>query len=370
MKRIAQVNLNDSGGAFNLMYQVQKELNGKVIFDYYTVHPFTKDEIIRDINNMGGRIVEVKASSRLLAHIKLPFVFYKIMRKEKYGIIHIHSDMAWKLSLYAIPAKLAGVKKVIVHSHSSGINGDHKALKKICHYLMKPALPYFADVLCTCSDFATGWMYPSKYKKGVQLIKNGVKTKNFRFSEEKRKTYRKELGLKDKEVLIGTTGNLSYLKNPKYLIEVFSAMYQQDTKYKLIFIGDGPDAEDVAEQARKIKGYENIIFYGNTFDVGGMLSALDIFIMPSRAEGFPISAVEAQTNGLFCILSSCITKEVDFSDKCVYWTIEDPPDVWADKMMNYNINDLLSDRENGWILAQDKGFDIRQTAETVFGLYR
>lgn len=370
MKRIAQVNLNDSGGAFNLMYQVQKELNGRVIFDYFTIHPFTNDEIIRDINNMGGRIVEDMASTRLMAHIKLPFTFYKKMRKEKYDIIHIHSDTAWKLSIYAIPAKLAGVKKVIVHSHSSGINGDHKVLKKLCHYAMKPVLPYFADVLCTCSDFATGWMYPLKCKKGVQSIKNGIKTENFRFSEEKRKMYRRELGLKDQEILIGTTGNLSYLKNPEYLIETFSAMYQQDMKYKLIFIGDGPDAENVAERARKIKGYDNIIFYGNTFDVGGMLSALDMFIMPSRAEGFPISAVEAQTNGLFCILSSCITKEVAFSRKCVFWPIEEPPYIWANKLVNYSINDLLSDRENGCILAQDKGFDIRQTAETVLGLYR
>lgn len=260
MQRIAQVNLNDSGGAFALMYQVQKELKGRIIFDYYTIHAFSNPEIIKNIREMGGKIIEDSADTRILAHLRLPFVFYKRMKKAQYEVIHIHSDTAWKLSMYAIPAKLAGIKKIIVHSHSGGINGDHQKLKYLCHCLMKPILPFFVDKFVTCSKIATEWMFPKKYYSKVCFIKNGIKTEDFRFDEESRRKYRNELGIKDDEIVLGTVGDLSYQKNPHYLIDVFSALYRKNSKYKLIFIGGGAHVFSVKKWARRKRGMEILFF--------------------------------------------------------------------------------------------------------------
>lgn len=369
MKRIAQVNLNDSGGAFALMYHVQKELREDVIFDYYTIHAFSDIETIRSIREMKGKIMEDSAGSRLGAHLKLPFIFYKRMKKSRYEVIHIHSDTAWKLSMYAIPAKLAGIKKIIVHSHSSGINGDYQKLKYFCHCIMKPILPFFADELVTCSKAAAEWMFPKKYQSRVCFIKNGVKTEKFRFTKENRKKYREKLGVKDDEILIGTVGDLSFPKNPYYLMEVFYALYRKDSRYKLIFIGDGEDASLVQQWAREKIGYENLIFYGKTPDVGSLLSAMDFYLMPSRFEGFPVSAVEAQVNGLPCILSDYITREVRMSDNCVFWSIEEKPDEWADRLYQWKSGFNEEMRQGGYQTALEQDLDISRTAERILQLY-
>lgn len=369
MMRIAQVNLNDSGGAFALMYHVQKELQDYVIFDYYTIHAFSDIEAVKNIQKMGGKITQDLAASRLSAHLKLPFIFYKRMKKEQYEVIHIHSDTAWKLSMYAIPAKLAGIKKIIVHSHSSGINGDYQTLKYLCHCLMKPVLPYFADKFVTCSKAATEWMFPKKYQSQVCFIKNGVKTRKFCFSSENRRKYREELGVKDDEILLGTVGDFSFQKNPYYLMEVFYALYRKNPKYKLIFIGNGENAHLVHEWAKEKKGYENLIFYGKSSYVGDLLSAMDFYLMPSRFEGFPVSAVEAQVNGLPCILSDYITKEVRISDSCVFWSIEEKPDVWADRLHFWKSGFNEENRKRGYRSALEQGFDISQTAERMLQLY-
>lgn len=369
MRRIAQVNLNDSGGAFALMYQVQKELNGRVIFDYYTIHAFSNLDTINCIRKMGGKIVEDLAGTRLFAHLKLPFVFYNRMKKEHYEIIHIHSDTAWKLSMYAIPARLAGIKKIIVHSHSSGINGDHQKLKYLCHRLMKSVLPYFADEYVSCSKIATEWMFPRKYQSKVRFIKNGIKTKNFRFNEDNRKKYRNELGVKDNEILLGTIGDLSFQKNPHYLIEVFSVLYSRNPNYKLIFIGGGNQELSIKGWAREKAGYGNIIFYGKTSHVGSLLSAIDIYVMPSRFEGFPVSAVEAQVNGVPCVLSDYITDEVRMSENCFFWNIEEKPDEWAKKLCEFNMNFEEKFRKKGYQTALEKGFDISYTTEQIMKLY-
>lgn len=352
------------------MYQIQEELNGRVIFDYYSIEPFSNVEIIKHIQKMGGRIIDDSSPGRLIKHIKLPVLFYRRMKKEKYGIIHIHSDTAWKLSMYAIPARLAGIKNIIIHSHSSGINGDHQKLKFICHVLMKQILPYFADEYLTCSQKAAEWMYPKRYIPHSRFIRNGVKADKFRFNEENRKLNRKKLNIKDDEILIGTTGDYSFPKNPYYLINVFLQLYKRNNKYKLIFIGDGKCRTSVEEWAKDKPGYENMIFYGKTSEVGGLLSALDIYIMPSRFEGFPVSAVEAQVNGIECILSDCITSETAVLESCVFWNIEDNPGDWAERLSNCNIGNYVKEkREQGYEIAVQRGYDISQTAETVFQLY-
>lgn len=367
IRRIAQVNLNDSGGAFSLMFQIGQELQGQFVFDYYTIMPFMKQEIVGKIQEMGGKIIEDTASTRFLAHLKLPFAFYRRMKKASYDVIHIHSDMAWKLALYAIPARIAGVKKIIVHSHSSGINGDHRGIKKVCHLLMKPILPCFADVMCSCSELATAWMYPKRYHNQVHFIKNGVKTENYRYSEQDRNTIRKRLGINEGEILIGCTGNLSFQKNPEYLIMVVSILCQKDSRYKLLFIGDGADASRIKALAKEQPKQENILFCGNATNVGALLSALDIFALPSRFEGFPVSAVEAQVSGLPCVLSDRITHGVAFRRDCVFWSINEAPEEWARKLFNIRIN--TNEREKAYLEALQQGFDISQTAVTVSKLY-
>lgn len=125
----------------------------------------------------------------------------------------------------------------------------------------------------------------------------------------------------------------------------------------------------VKEWAQEMMGYENIIFYGTTSHVGGMLSAIDIYIMPSRFEGFPVSAVEAQVNGLLCVLSDYITDEVKMSEKCNFWSIDNGAEEWAKKLSVYNAELETKVRKKGYQIAIDGGFDIAETAKKMFQLY-
>lgn len=64
-----------------------------------------------------------------------------------------------------------------------------------------------------------------------------------------------------------------------------------------------------------------------------ILSASDIFVMPSRFEGFGLSAIEAQANGLPSFLSDQIPYEVKVLDSCKFLPI-DSRNIWIEQLKN------------------------------------
>ena len=83
-------------------------------------------------------------------------------------------------------------------------------------------------------------------------------------------------------------------------------------------------------------GLENrIIFTGEVQNVADYYSAFDVFWLPSLFEGLPTVALEATANGLSCILSNKITKEVQVSDFIHYLPItESSLGGWSDLTKN------------------------------------
>lgn len=368
MKRVLQVNLENSGGAFQLIYQVQTVLKDEIQFDYYSMGLFKKDDVYYDLLSMGSNIYEGNLrDNRLLGHIKLPFKFYKFIKKNNYDIVHINSDSAWKISLYSIPAKLAKVKKIIIHSHSSEINGDHIKFKKICHRIAKQFIKISGTDFLGCSKESVEWMYKNNLKdKNVKIINNGVNAEKFKFNRDIRKFERDKIKV-DKECLIGTVGNFSYQKNPEFLIKLMLHLKKRkDEVYKLIFVGEGEDRKKIENLVIENSLTNDVIFYGKTDKVNEVLNAFDIFIMPSRFEGLPVSGIEAQTNGLPCIFSENITKEVKISDECKYLSLDDSLEIWCDTISNMKFN---KNRGKAYENTINKNFDINYTANQLKELY-
>ena len=143
------------GGAYIITRRVENEIRKYgFIFDYITMDEFIKRGD-KDLDLLPGSIAHSARlrKNRLIGHIKLPFYAYNVFKKEKYKIVHIDTDLAGKALLYAIPAKLSG-SKVIVHSHSTGIDGDHRLLKGFAHKLGRQMLPIFTDRYLACSQNA------------------------------------------------------------------------------------------------------------------------------------------------------------------------------------------------------------------------
>lgn len=363
--RVLQLNLDGTGGAFSIIYQMQKHLSNEFIFDFYWMGEFKKTNKSEELKKLGCQIYsDTLRKNRLIGHILLPFRFYGFLKKHQYKIIHVNADLAYKMFIYAIPARIAGVEKIILHSHSSSVNGDFKGLKIFMHKVCRPFIQSKRYIHLTCSRLASEWMFSRKKDDNVIMINNGVDLKHFIYNSDIRKKIRNNLNIEN-YVVLGTVGNLSYAKNPELLIDIFYNLKNKD-KYRLLFVGDGANRQEVEMYAKNRGVYECCVFLGNSEDVSQLLNAMDIYIMTSRFEGLPVSAVEAQANGLPCILSESITKETKMLDTCRFISINESLDVWVKAIETQQFE---SNRKRAYSIMKNKGFDIDDSANVLRKVY-
>lgn len=244
-----------------------------------------------------------------------------------------HFDVLWfnntsKVNIVLpIIAKKHGTKVI---SHPHGVDIEEKGLKRYIFKLLNKAnekkMFSLIDIPFACSEEAADVYYiNSKLRDDVIVIKNGVNTKNFVFDNEKRREIREDLKVSDSEVLLGAVGRLTDVKNYPFII---SMMEKLDTRFKLIIMGDGEEKNSLQKYIDDRKLTNRCRLLGSKRNVADYLSAMDLFLLPSINEGMPYSVIEAQCEGLPCVVSNSLTREIAITDLVKYVSTSDT-EQWA-----------------------------------------
>ncbi len=219
----------------------------------------------------------------------------------------IHSQDTGYAGLAAIIAKkLLGIP-VIITSH--GIRHktiEHSLSGKLGKLLLKIefAIDIFtakrADCVITINSTAKKY-YEDLTKKRIDCIPVPIKFSNFQFLEKDREVIRKEFGFSARTKVIGYVGRLSPEKNLFTLLSSLTKI-PKDYDLKLLLVGAGPLENGLRKFVIKNNIENRVIFCGVRNDVRRILSALDIFILPSLTEGLPIAMLEAMAanRGIIC----------------------------------------------------------------------
>lgn len=345
MVRILEVNVDDKGygGVYAFVTNIIRNIDkNKFSIAVCAFEKFDKKSHIEDICASKAEFVDCSSNGMiLLKQLIVCKKYFNHLVKSRYDGVHIHSDVAYKLLLYALVSKLAGVKRVMIHSHSSGVEGRYKNIKRLLHLLAKEVLKCINVERLTCSEVAARWMYDDGCLKNVKLIHNGIDVNKFTFEEKIYREEREKLGVGENEILIGTVARMSYQKYPEKVLEIFKELLTKNEKYRLLWVGTGPLEEKIKNDAKRNGVYERIIFLGNTDEVDKMYQAMDVFILTSRFEGLCIAAIEAQAAGLPCVCSDTLDKATRIIS--VY-------------------NSVSLDDKYGWINAIEKAIIIKKTA--------
>ena len=109
---------------------------------------------------------------------------------------------------------------------------------------------------------------------------------------------RAEIGLAPSDLLLLTVGSLSWEKDPLSLVRHFSDVAQANPRLRLAFAGGGPLAAALEQEVRRRGLEQRVRLLGVRHDVPALLSAADIFVLPSVTEGLPGVLIEAGMAGL------------------------------------------------------------------------
>jgi len=209
---------------------------------------------------------------------------YRLLRDQKVDIIQIHG--AYSLLNCFLSAKLAGIK-IVYTEHAKQTISEHS--------LARFAAKFFSygtkKVVCVSENLRTFFLEKLGVADArIQVIHNGIDVDRFQmdqlsFSENRSKQ------------VIGCIARLTEAKDHANLLEAFSLIVRKFKRVRLVLVGEGEMRRDIERKIDALGLSATVELLGNRNDIPDLLAGMDIFVLPSKREGFPVSILEAMAAG-------------------------------------------------------------------------
>jgi glycosyltransferase involved in cell wall biosynthesis len=254
--------------------------------------------LLADVRAEEFRVIPIPFVRRLspLAHIRAFRALVAILRAEQPDIVHAHMPISGFLARLA--AYQAGVPKVAYTCHGFLFNHASSSIpRRALSFVMEWIAARVTDVFMTVSEAEAKDARRLHIAANAQPIRNGRDPAIFRPNSTARTRIRRELGVPNDRIVIIAVSRLVWHKGYPELAAAMRAVPQAE----LWVVGERLDSDRGADMAAVLRaaglGYR-LRMLGYRADIPALLAAADIFTLPSRFEGLPMSVIEAMLTGL------------------------------------------------------------------------
>lgn len=351
--------INCTSGIMQLIMNYFRLIDKKKFeFDFIYFIDETENNFIDEIKKLGGNSYKIcRPTNYFRFKNELTSILKKCSVNTNNLIFHNH-QIAFTVFLRNITKK-CGIDNFIVHNHMSKYSD--KLLSSIRNYFLCIPIKYLKIDFFACSEEAAKLCYG---KNEPFIMKNGINVKSFLFNEKSREKYRNDLRINKDDFVIGHIGHFENVKNHKFIFDLFINNCLYNEKVKLLLVGSGSLKQNFIHLAEINNICERVIFLENRNDIPNLLSAMDLFVFPSKHEGLGIAAVEAQASGLPVIISDKVPKDVIINN-CISANINDKI-IWINKIDSY-IDKKISyiDRKKSNDLILESMFNIHSNIKKL-----
>lgn len=248
---------------------------------------FTDGAMVKELRRKGIRVKVI--------HTEKAFDFRvwkkirKFIVKEKIDLIHAHgtracSNVFWIAKRFGLP--------LVYTVHGWSFHIDQKPIIKNIRILIERFLTSQVDkTICVSKSNAQEGIKLFNLKRST-VIYNAVDL--VKFSPKKAHAdIRNELGIQQDKTVIGFIVRMTIQKDPITMLRAMERLthYSEDTV--LLMVGDGDLKQETINMAKELGIEDKVIFQPFRSDIPAVLSAIDIYCLPSLWEGFPIGILEA-----------------------------------------------------------------------------
>ena len=216
----------------------------------------------------------------------------KVLRAKKADILHMHGYGATTFG--RLCAWRTGVP-AILHEHAN--HGDTPWFQKVADKMLAPHTDLAIAVSESTAEFTIrARLMPAERTKVVYL---GAPLDEFarERSAQEIAEARAAMNIPPGTIAVGTITRLMPAKGNRFLVEAAPKVLAAHPNVRFFVIGEGELQRSLEDQARALNLGDRFVFTGFTRDVARALSALDIVVFPSLAEGTPLTAFETMAMG-------------------------------------------------------------------------
>lgn len=213
-----------------------------------------------------------------------------LLRERGIGLVHAHLPMA------GIVARLAarGTGVPVVYT-------EHN-LQERYHPLMwlanRLTFGMNAQAIAVSEDVARSLRSHGLDRKApVEVMPNRVPVAAIREEGSRGREVRRELGIPDDAVVVGTVAVFRVQKRLLDWLAVAGRVCAQSEKVRFLLAGDGPEMGTVRTEVARLGLEGRVLLPGFRPDGRAVIGALDVFLMTSEFEGLPIALLEAMALG-------------------------------------------------------------------------
>jgi N-acetyl-alpha-D-glucosaminyl L-malate synthase BshA len=229
----------------------------------------------------------------------------KMVEVAKYSnleLLHVHYAIPHATSAY-LAKEILGREKIKVITTLHGTDITLVGLDPSFLPLVKFSIERSDGVTAVSRFLREKTLTQYNINKEIEVIPNFVDTKKFhRLPGSEVRCLLDRAASSDEKILVHVS-NFRQVKRVPDAIRIFN-LVKKKVPSKLILVGDGPDRSECERLCRELELCDDVKFFGKQAALVEILSASDLFLMPSQSESFGLSALEAMSCGVPVVSSS------------------------------------------------------------------
>jgi glycosyltransferase involved in cell wall biosynthesis len=296
-----------------------------------------------------------------------PFTILKLMRIIRKKCVHIVHSQGARADFFARVAVKATGRSYLVSTVQMPVEGYNvNPFKKLIYMVFDRFSERFVDRFIVVSERLRKILTEKHRISPDRVVKiyNGIEIDEYMPNIEKvrsqKSEVRREFGLADSVPVIGAIGRLTWQKGLEYLIEAVPDVLKKHPEAMFLIVGEGPLKDKLKAKSEELRVEDKVIFTGFRTDIKEVLSAIDILVIPSLLEGFPMITLEAMAMAKPIIATNIngITEQITNGINGILIPPKDPSAIAQATIT------LINNREK----AKAMGLAARKKAEEEFSV--
>jgi glycosyltransferase involved in cell wall biosynthesis len=357
----------DYGGAERLLVDMAAR-GDRTSFEYEAAYVLSaRHRLADDMRSTGTPVHALGARGDW--DLKWTAALRRLLVDRRYDLIHFHLPYAASLGRLVVQSLPKGLRPKLVYTQHCTW-GEMEAPVRI----LNRATIGLDDALVTVSE-ASRQGLPKALRRRAQVIIHGVdvsRSAEMRIDKERiRREVRDELGVREDDVLVLAVANLRPEKGYDILLEAARILLAGGAPVSFASVGYGPLADELNRIHSDLGLGDRFRFLGPRADVLRLMTAADVFTLPSRHEGLPVAVMEATSAGLPLVLSAVGEIPNLFTDGVDALLV--PPgraDMLAIALERLIRNPTVREELGKAVLERSAMFDVTSAAHEVEDIYR